>query len=144
MATFQTKVEDCIECPVCFNIPRSLPIPSCRAGHVVCRPCSTRMSHCPICRHSLNYVNTIVGYLVQIVLHKCSYRVFGCNVVTSMHDIIEHELGCTERIVQCPFRDCNKSIQLKNFEHHAVATECAVDLHNLDNYDNEPGVDAQS
>lgn len=144
MASFQVKVEEIIECPVCFNIPRELPVPSCRAGHIVCRPCKKEMRLCPTCRHSLNYTNTIVGNLAQLAEHKCSFRVFNCNVVTNIHDIIIHEKNCPERLVNCPFRECNKSIQLKKFEDHTVDEHCAVDLDRLNEYHYEAGLGVQT
>ena len=38
-ATADGDLESVVECPVCLVIPRSLPIPCCPAGHIMCRPC---------------------------------------------------------------------------------------------------------
>ena len=38
------QAED-LECPVCFSIPRELPIPSCSAGHIVCKSCRVEVIH---------------------------------------------------------------------------------------------------
>jgi hypothetical protein len=37
-----------VECPVCFEVPKSAPIHSCINGHLVCRDC--RRDTCPTCR----------------------------------------------------------------------------------------------
>ena len=39
MASFQEQVEELMECPVCFKIPRRMPIECCRFGHLVCEDC---------------------------------------------------------------------------------------------------------
>ena len=33
-----TKLEESLECPVCYKIPRNVPISCCEAGHIVCQP----------------------------------------------------------------------------------------------------------
>lgn len=135
MATFKEKVEEILECPVCFNIPREFPVPSCRAGHIVCRPCRKNMSTCPTCRHNLSHTNTMVGYMAQICSHKCSFTVFGCDHITNIDEIGRHEEECQERTIQCPFKDCSRDIQLKNFEDHTRDQECAIDLNRVEDYD---------
>ena len=39
LITSDGDLESVVECPVCLVIPRSLPIPCCPAGHIMCRPC---------------------------------------------------------------------------------------------------------
>ena len=43
-------IEKLLECPVCYNIPRDLPIPQCPAGHIICKTCRDPVSMCPTCR----------------------------------------------------------------------------------------------
>ena len=37
-------IQEDLECPVCFSIPRELPIPSCSAGHIVCQTCRVEVT----------------------------------------------------------------------------------------------------
>ena len=42
-----------LECPICFNVPRDLPIPACSAGHIICKKCKSTVTTCPTCRRRL-------------------------------------------------------------------------------------------
>ena len=135
MATYQTKIEDIIECPVCYRLPRDLPIPSCAGGHIVCQQCREKMSNCPTCRRPINCTNTLIGYIANISSHKCSFFVFGCKEKFNMIEVKQHEKVCPERTIKCPYRECRKDIQLKEFRHHAFVEECAIDLNRVREYD---------
>ena len=37
-----TELEEWLECKICYTIPRKIPIFSCEAGHIICRPRSVR------------------------------------------------------------------------------------------------------
>ena len=39
-----------LECHVCFEIPRQLPIPACPKGHIVFKTCRENVKTCPTCR----------------------------------------------------------------------------------------------
>ncbi len=52
LVTLMKDLRDAVECPVCFNIPRSPPVPCCRNGHVICGRCKTKCEACPKCRSS--------------------------------------------------------------------------------------------
>ena len=50
------KLKKEMECPVCYQIPTSLPIPTCSRGHIVCTECKKKIPFsrnsekpCPIC-----------------------------------------------------------------------------------------------
>eukprot|EP00088_Acartia_fossae_P013084 TRINITY_DN16789_c0_g1_i7.p1 TRINITY_DN16789_c0_g1~~TRINITY_DN16789_c0_g1_i7.p1 ORF type:complete len:244 (-),score=25.17 TRINITY_DN16789_c0_g1_i7:206-937(-) len=45
-----------VECPVCFEIPRGLPVPCCINGHIICKRCKEQWRHstCPKCRAPLS------------------------------------------------------------------------------------------
>merc|ERR1719282_1535705 len=51
-------LEKLLECPVCFNVPRDLPIPQCTAGHIVCRKCKSSITNCPTCRRRMYFDGT--------------------------------------------------------------------------------------
>ena len=135
MDDFRIKVQDIIECPVCFKIPRDLPIPACAAGHIVCQGCRNQVSHCPTCRRPIIGSNTLVGYISNISSHKCSFYMFGCNHKYNYLQIKEHEELCPERTVKCPYVECKRDVQLKGFREHALSQECAIDLNRVREYD---------
>ena len=120
MAIRMTKMESQLECPVCFNIPRDLPVPSCPAGHIVCRPCKERVEDCHTCRQPMpaNMTNSVVGALIEQVQHSCKYNDQGCQVKMMLEDLVTHEKQCQEKIIECPYYECDKLVKLKDFDKH--------------------------
>ena len=105
MDDFLQKLEEILQCPVCYSLPRKLPVHSCTAGHIVCQDCRPSVDFCPTCRVSLLYnTNTIAGNLISLTPHKCKFNAMGCNVALQLNEIEQHEKYCIERIVTCPFR----------------------------------------
>ena len=47
---FLKELQDSVECPVCFSIPRAPPVPCCSNGHVICNKCKDKVDVCPTCR----------------------------------------------------------------------------------------------
>ena len=123
------KLEKSLECPVCYNIPRDLPVSSCKAGHIVCKPCRSNLEDCPTCRRSLitKDTNSVVAHQINFVYHKCKYSFYGCRKKMQLNEIILHEETCNERTVICPRNKCKKIIQIRKFNQHALK-ECAVSL----------------
>jgi len=121
VASRMTKIESQLECPVCFNIPRDLPVPSCPSGHIVCIPCKKRVLDCPTCRQPLpeNSTNSVVGALIEQVHHKCKYSDQGCELKMMLKDLVTHEKQCPDRTFKCPYSGCTQFVNLKNFDHHA-------------------------
>ena len=139
MASFQEQVEELMECPVCFKIPRRMPIECCRFGHLVCEDCRPKVESCPTCRGGyLNYTNTVAGYISLIVAHKCKFSPLGCHVKMSVHTITRHEKICPERVIRCAFRGCAKEMALSKFRNHALSEDCAIDLSEMPLYDFDP------
>ena len=122
MTSPTTRVRSQLECPVCFNIPRDLPLPSCPSGHFVCRICKTRVMDCPTCRQPMpaNMTNSVVGALIEEIQHKCKYNDQGCKVKLMLKDLVAHEKNCSERTFTCPFSGCNESVKLRFFDVHAL------------------------
>ena len=109
-----------LECPVCFNVPRELPIPQCPSGHIVCKDCRRSLSECPTCRRRLfaNNNSSIAAFLIDQIPHKCKFNEFGCDEKGLLRDLKIHEMKCPERTVKCPvFR--NELVQLKLYHEHA-------------------------
>ena len=59
MATFKTNqtsndfeeyIRDLLECPVCKETIKSVPVYQCNNGHVICNECIRQATSCPICR----------------------------------------------------------------------------------------------
>ena len=44
-------LRDLLECPVCTETIKSVPIYQCANGHVICMDCIEKMNNCPICRN---------------------------------------------------------------------------------------------
>lgn len=105
MQSFQEQVEEILQCPCCFNIPREQPISSCSAGHLVCERCRPNITFCPICRGSLMYcTNTVAGKICLLASHYCKYNNGGCLVKLPLPKLEDHERSCDERTVVCAFR----------------------------------------
>jgi len=117
-----TKVKSQLQCPVCFNIPRDLPVPSCPSGHIVCRPCKERVKNCPTCRQPMpaNMTNSVVGALIDQVQHRCKYSDQGCEVRMMLKDLVIHEKQCPEKTITCPFYECARLMKLKDLDKHAL------------------------
>ena len=47
--TFESLKED-LDCPVCYDVPESLPIYQCTQGHIICNSCYPKLNNCPVCR----------------------------------------------------------------------------------------------
>ena len=105
MCDFQIKVTEILECPICNRMPRTLPVMSCSAGHIVCDSCMDEdVVDCPQCRARIHCTNTLAGQLVSIAVHSCSFRYLGCNVGLNIDEIASHEKVCPERTTKCIFR----------------------------------------
>jgi len=127
MAESLSKLEGSLECPVCYKIPRDVPIPCCEAGHIVCQDCRKKVTSCPTCRGRLqSSTNSVAASQVLIVDHKCKFSFFGCDVKMKLEDIVNHEKICQERTVRCPYSNCKEEIQLKKFNLHVVEKDCAM------------------
>ena len=40
-----------MECPVCMETIKSVPVYQCTNGHVICKDCIEKLNNCPICRN---------------------------------------------------------------------------------------------
>jgi hypothetical protein len=48
---FEEYIRDLLECPVCIEILKSVPVYQCANGHVICMDCIEKLNNCPICRN---------------------------------------------------------------------------------------------
>jgi len=50
-----------VECPVCLEEPKEVPIYQCEKGHIICKGCYPKLALCPVCKISLAKINTEQG-----------------------------------------------------------------------------------
>ena len=48
---FEEYIRDLLECPVCMETIKSVPVYQCVNGHVICKGCIEKLNNCPICRN---------------------------------------------------------------------------------------------
>ena len=116
-----SDIEAALQCPVCYSIPRDLPISSCSSGHIICQSCRPRVTSCPTCRQSLpsQSTNSVVASLIHQVNHACKFRDHGCEAKMLLGDLELHESKCPERTIKCPYHECEQIVQFKDFSIHA-------------------------
>ena len=126
-----TKLSSMLECPICFNVPRDLPIHQCPAGHIICKSCRPSVTSCPTCRRKLDDDGTssLAASMIDLVPHKCKFSEHGCEVRDYLVELQNHEEKCVERTVKCPA--CREESQLKKFEEHAKENDCWVNLYGI-------------
>jgi len=129
-SSLRRELESEVECPVCYNIPRTLPVPCCPAGHITCARCRSRVVHCPTCRRLLgDNTSHLAAAIIDKVQHKCRFWEQGCGYKALLKDLEGHEVVCNERTIQCPLPNgCDEKVQLKNFYIHAMRNQCAADM----------------
>ena len=107
-----------LECPVCLDLIRDLPVPSCRNGHLVCLNCWPKTHLCPQCRVSLHQTercySQIAGKLLQNLELPCLYENYGCQAVLSFDEMKSHQ-------EKCSFKNTNT---LETEETEAQCSEC--------------------
>ena len=50
-SNFEEYIRDLLECPVCMDTIKSVPVYQCANGHVICQGCIDKLNNCPICRN---------------------------------------------------------------------------------------------
>jgi len=114
-----------VECPVCFEVPRTGPIYACPNGHHVCKNC--KKESCPICREVMgNNKSLLAVEVIENVLHKCKF--VKCEDVFPLgKELTEHERICKHRKVSCPRSDCDKEFPLSDLLEHLGNKTCCFD-----------------
>ena len=52
-------LRDLLECPVCTETIKSLPVYQCANGHALCNDCIEKLNNCPICRNDSSLVRSL-------------------------------------------------------------------------------------
>ena len=48
---FEEYIIDLLECPVCLDTIKTVPVYQCTNGHLMCKDCIVKLDNCPICRN---------------------------------------------------------------------------------------------
>ena len=91
-----------LECPVCLNIVRTIPVPSCRNGHIMCSSC-WQLSHlCPLCRVKLHQAekcfSQTANTMLELVTLPCPYQDEGCMAEGLRGDMEQHAMECMYKV----------------------------------------------
>ena len=116
------KLRDKVECPVCFDVPKSSPIPVCPNGHVVCVKCVRDV--CPTCRERMeNGTSTLAVTVIENIEHPCDHD--DCGKSFPHNEIARHMEECRMRPVSCPGLDCGVKLPRLQLIDHMTA--CCVE-----------------
>jgi len=108
-----------VECPVCFEVPKSAPIHSCLNGHLVCRDC--RRDTCPTCRVPLGRSTSLLAItVIEQIPHRCEFEPQGCSARLALPDLKAHTANCTYRLVRCPNFSCSEKVPLAMLAEHTL------------------------
>ena len=98
------KLRDKVECPVCFEVPKSAPVPVCPNGHVVCVRCARE--ECPTCRVRMQQgSSTLAVTVIENIAHICEYE--GCDLEFPLSELARHHAVCLARPAPCPGPSCS-------------------------------------
>jgi E3 ubiquitin-protein ligase SIAH1 len=120
MDALQQLLEE-LECPVCLELFQP-PVGICANGHSICGRCKEHIIACPICKTVfLNTRNITVEKVVRVtgeIRFQCKFHVTGCDFMSSVDGINDHEMICSRRPYKCPVGDCNWNSPLDGVKMH--------------------------
>ena len=120
-----SDLQSTLECPVCLDTIRTVPVQCCSNGHIICNKCRPRSVTCPTCRDPLgNGVSFIANKLIDLIPHPCTNKQRGCEEEGMLPVLTQHETECKYRDVRCPYNTIQyntivveRNCQCKNLEH---------------------------
>ena len=119
-----------VECPVCFEVPKSAPVHSCVNGHLVCRDC--KRDTCPTCRVPLGRSTSLLAItVIEQIPHRCEFEPQGCSARLALPHLKAHITNCPYRLVKCPNFSCPKKVPLAMLAEHTLK----ICIHNGTFYD---------
>ena len=89
-----SSIEASVKCLVCLNIPREVPVPSCRNGHITCQACRWNTSFCRKCNQKIDGHSSLAESLIGQLEHR--FKAQGCQVKMLLEDLKTHESNCPE------------------------------------------------
>jgi hypothetical protein len=115
------KLLEELECPMCLELFQP-PVGICANGHSVCGRCKIQVTTCPVCREEfLNTRKRTLEKVLRVIGEarvRCNFHFFGCNVMSSVDGITDHETICSRRPYKCPVADCALEIPLDDVKIH--------------------------
>jgi len=129
-----SSLQNLMECPICFEIPKKAPIPCCRNGHLMCSSClgNSEIRECPACKVAMNAnnhcLNTLANSILDLIPHSCRFKIHGCQHEDLPTNMKAHEQNCKHREVKCPYYLCKEQIPMSGLSSH-------YDVHNDAIYD---------
>ena len=115
-----------IECPVCLQLPRDIPIFQCDNGHIICKDCKPQLELCPQCRTFVGHTRSLIAErIVSKIQHNCKFSEDGCDKKVLFEGLQGHERRCEFRPVPCVISDCGELIKRTRYlshmeSHHSV------------------------
>ena len=67
-----------LECPVCLEAPTSPPIYRCDNGHIICKDCKKKITHCPLCQTLYDGKRCLTSENIVSEIH---IQVFLCHIL---------------------------------------------------------------
>ena len=114
------EVQDELQCPVCFKVPKTTPVYQCKEGHIHCKDCHPKLKNCPVCRSNVLDIRALTAekWISKTPLN-CSYHDSGCeSEKMALADCREHEKDCKYRPMTCFARKCKEIVPVcKAIEH---------------------------
>jgi len=111
------KIREHLECPVCFDVPKTGPIPVCTNGHFVCQTCKRDL--CPSCRVKLQGGKSILASnLLNLIPHKCVFE--DCQDLFYLDRYESHLKICPHRLLKCPAVTCTTKVSFSKLIDHVL------------------------
>jgi hypothetical protein len=108
-----------VECPVCFELPKEVPVSVCPNGHVICRSC--RRESCPTCRARMGPGTSLLAVtVIESVPHRCQFELAGCPAQLGLQELRGHQARCRFRPVRCPNFSCTEQLPLAALAGHTL------------------------
>eukprot|EP00092_Neocalanus_flemingeri_P025904 GFUD01028071.1.p1 GENE.GFUD01028071.1~~GFUD01028071.1.p1 ORF type:complete len:364 (+),score=79.22 GFUD01028071.1:46-1137(+) len=118
------QLKEKIECPVCFEIPQTGPVPVCPNGHFICNEC--KADACPTCRVGMaNGKSLLAVTVIENIDHSC--KLVDCEEIFPHDKIEEHAKVCSHRTVSCPSSKCDVKVGLSKLLDHLNNGDCSYD-----------------
>ena len=123
-------LQEDIQCPVCFKVPRSTPIYQCSEGHIHCKSCHPKLQSCPVCRAEIgNIRNLMLERIISRLPTRCNFFEHGCMIEKQLpKDMLNHESSCNFRVIKCMFSDCTDTFPISDTMDHIKMKHSEVHL----------------
>jgi len=120
------KMEEHLQCSVCFLVPRDNKIQVCVNGHITCKSCKKNSRNmCPDCRvvdDGVERFSILAANISDLLELDCTHEAQGCKVKQLRPDIIRHEEICLYgENLDCPVPFCRVKVSYMNCIQHVIS-----------------------